>query len=144
MTTDTLTGRSSAPKTPKFGLWAGRTMTALFVLFMVFDTSIKLMRMKVVDDALIALGYPVGLGFPIGVLEAILLALYLIPRTALLGAVLFTGLFGGAIASHVRIGSPLFSHVLFGVYLGLLAWGGLWLRDEKLRAQFPLRVSTAG
>lgn len=65
--------------------------------------------------------------------------LYLIPRTAILGAVLFTGVFGGAIASHLRLGDPLFSHVLFGVYLGLFAWGGLWLRDPALRALFPIR-----
>ena len=65
--------------------------------------------------------------------------LYLIPRTAILGAVLFTGVFGGAIASHLRLGDPLFSHVLFGVYLGLFAWGGLWLRDSALRALFPIR-----
>ncbi len=136
MTTHTLAPRSGVPKLLP---WAGWTMTALFTLFMLFDTAIKLMKLKVVDDALSELGYPAGLGFPIGVLEAILFALYLIPRTSLLGAVLFTGLFGGAIASHMRAGSPLFSHVLFGVYLGLLAWGGLWLRDAKLRALFPVR-----
>ena len=85
------------------------------------------------------LGYPPGLGFAIGVLEAILLVLYLIPRTSLLGAVLFMGVFGGAIASHLRIGDPLLSHTLFGVYLGAFAWGGLWLRDAKLRSLFPFR-----
>src|SRR6266851_185915 len=139
MATDTLASSPDAPGTPKSWLWAGRAMTALFVLFMVFDTAIKLLRLQIVDDTLIALGYPVGIGFAIGVLEAILPALYLIPRTSLLGAVLFTGLLGGAIASHVRAGSPLFSHVLFGVYLGLFAWAGLWLRDAKLRALFPIR-----
>ena len=139
MATDTLASSPDAPGTPKSWLWAGRAMTALFVLFMVFDTAIKLLRLQIVDDTLIALGYPVGIGFAIGVLEAILLALYLIPRTSLLGAVLFTGLFGGAIATHVRAGSPLFSHVLFGVYLGLFAWAGLWLRDARLRALFPIR-----
>jgi hypothetical protein len=120
-------------------LWAGRVMTGLFVLFMLFDVGIKLMRLPIVDDAMIQLGYPPGLGFAIGVLEAVLLALYLIPRTAILGAVLFTGVFGGAIASHMRIGDPLFSHVLFGVYLGGFAWGGLWFRDASLRALLPLR-----
>jgi hypothetical protein len=139
MATDTLASSPDAPGTPKSWLWAGRAMTALFVLFMVFDTAIKLLRLPIVDDTLIALGYPTGIGLAIGVLEAILLALYLIPRTSLLGAVLFTGLLGGAIASHVRAGSPLFSHVLFGVYLGLFAWGGLWLRDARLRAVFPIR-----
>jgi hypothetical protein len=87
-------------------LWTGRVMTGLFVLFMLFDVGIKLMRLPIVDDAMIQLGYPPGLGFAIGVLEAVLLALYLIPRIAILGAVLFTGVFGGAIASHMRIGDP--------------------------------------
>ncbi len=82
---------------------------------------------------------PPGLGFGTGMLEGVLLVLYLVPRTSLLGAVLFTGVFGGAITAHLRAGSPLASHVLFGLYLGLLAWGGLWLRDASLRALFPLR-----
>ena len=130
---------SDALDTSKWSRRAGIAMTALFVLFMVFDTSIKLVGLRIVDDTLGQLGYPAGLGFPIGVLELVLLVLYLIPRTAILGVVLFTGLFGGAIATHLRAGSPLFSHVLFGVYLGVLAWGGLWLRDAQLRALFPVR-----
>lgn len=136
MTTETL---ASSLSTPKPLLWVGRAMTGVFVLFMVFDTTIKLLSLPAVHDALTQLGYPAGLGFPIGVLEAILLVLYLIPRTSILGAVLFTGLFGGAVASHLRVGSPMFTHVLFGVYLGVLAWGGLWLHDDTLRALFPLR-----
>jgi hypothetical protein len=84
------------------------------------------------------LGWPAGSGRAIGALELVLLALYLAPRTAVLGAVLMTGLLGGAVATHVRIGDPLFSHVLFGVYLGLFAWGGLWLRDRRLRGLMPL------
>ncbi len=84
-------------------------------------------------------GYAAGMGFWIGVPEITLLILYLVPRTAILGAVLFTGLFGGTVATHLRVGDPVFSHVLFGVYLGVLAWGGLWLRDDKLRALFPVR-----
>ena len=127
-----------APQT-KLALWAGWIMSGLFTLFMIFDAGIKLAQLHFVDDALAELGYPLGVGFPIGVLEAILLVLYLVPRTSVLGAVLFTGLFGGAIASHARIGSPLLTHDLFGVYLGLFAWGGLWLRDVKLRALFPVR-----
>jgi hypothetical protein len=123
--------------------WTGIVLTALFVLFMIFDTSIKLMRLPIVDDTLNQLGYPAGLGFPIGVMELILLVLYLVPRTAILGAVLFTGLFGGTIATHLRAGSPLFSHMLFGVYLGALAWGGLWFRDLRLRALLPVRRNAA-
>ena len=125
--------------TSQWSRWVGRIMTALFVLFMVFDTSIKLMGLSIVDDTLSQLGYRAGLGLPIGVLELVLLVLYLVPRTAILGVVLFTGLFGGTIATHLRAGSPAFSHVLFGLYLGALAWGGLWLRDARLRALFPVR-----
>ena len=139
MTTDILTSHADAPGTSKLALWFGWGMTGLFALFMVFDTAIKLINLKIVEDSMRELGYPPGLGVPIGVLEAILLIFYLIPRTSILGAVLFMGVFGGAIASHLRTGDPLFSHVLFGVYLGVLAWGGLWLRDARLRALCPLR-----
>jgi hypothetical protein len=124
---------------PTLLLWIGRIFSGLFALFMVFDTGIKLLNLKIVEESMAALGYPPGLGQPIGALEAILLVLYLVRRTSVLGAVLFTGVFGGAIASHLRMGDPLLSHVLFGVYLGLFAWGGLWLRDPALRALFPLR-----
>ena len=88
---------------------------------------------------MLQLGYPRGMGFWIGVLETILLVLYVVPRTSVLGAILFMGVFGGAIASHLRVGDPLFSHDLFGVYLGAVMWGGLWLRDPALRAVFPVR-----
>ncbi len=106
---------------------------------MIADTAIKLLKLDVVADALTQLGYPAHLGLAIGVLQTVLLILYLIARTSVLGAVLFTGLFGGAFAAHLRVGSPFLTHDLFGVYLGMLAWGGLWLRDERLRALFPLR-----
>lgn len=118
---------------------AGWTLTALFALFMTFDVVIKLIRLPVVEDTLAGIGYPPGLGFGIGVLEAVLLVLYLAPPTAILGAILFTGLFGGTMASHLRAGSPVASHILFGLYLGLLAWAGLWLRDLRLRALLPVR-----
>jgi DoxX-like family len=119
--------------------WTGYALTSIFTLFMIFDVSIKLIRLPIVEQTMAQLGYPPGLGFPIGVAEAIFLILYLLPRTSVLGAVMFTGIFGGAIASHVRQEAPLFSHVLFGVYLGLFMWGGLWLRDPDLRAVFPVR-----
>ena len=117
----------------------GWALTGLFILFMLFDVAIKWLDLAVVDEAMLQLGYPRGMGFWIGVLETILLVLYIAPRTSVLGAVLFMGVFGGAIASHLRVGDPLFSHDLFGVYLGLVMWGGLWLRDPALRAVFPLR-----
>jgi hypothetical protein len=130
---------TALPRTERLAHLTGLAMTGLFTAFMVFDTLIKVVKMKIVADTLVPLGYDPEVGFPIGIMEAILLALYLHPRTAVLGAVLLTGLFGGAVATHLRVGSPLFSHILFGVYLGTLAWGGLWLRDQKLRAIFPVR-----
>jgi hypothetical protein len=124
---------------PRAMLWAGRVLSGIFVLFMIFDVTIKLIRLPVVAETMIQMGWPPEMGFVIGVIEAIILVLYVIPRTSVLGAVLMTAVLGGAVATHVRIGSPLASHVLFGVYLGLFAWGGLWLRDASLRRLFPLR-----
>lgn len=123
--------------------WTGWTLTGLFVLFMLMDVAIKWLRLPIVDESMVALGFQPGVGFWIGVLETILLILYVVPRTSVLGAILFMGVFGGAIAAHLRNGDPLFSHDLFGVYLGVVMWGGLWLRDPALRALFPLR-RTAG
>lgn len=120
--------------------WAGWTLTGLFALFMTFDIAIKLVDLQVVRDTLATLGYPPHLGRTIGVIELVCLALYLNPRTATLGAMLFTAVMGGAIASHLRLDNPLFSHTLFGVYLGLAMWGGLWLRDARLRSLFPVRL----
>ena len=135
----TITDNAPA-STPKLMLWAGRILTGLVVAFMTFDTVIKLIDLQVVRDTLAQLGYPPELGRTIGVIELICLALYLNPRTSVLGAVLFTGVMGGAIATHMRVGDPLFSHVLFGVYLGAALWGGLWLREPRLRALFPVRL----
>lgn len=117
----------------------GRVMTGLFALFMAgASIAPKLLGMPVVDETLAQLGWPAGHGLAIGILELVLLVLYLVPRTSVLGAVLTTALLGGAMATQIRAGNPLFSHVLFGVYLGLFMWGGLWLRDPRLRALFPV------
>lgn len=125
----------------KTALWVGRTMSALVIVFLAFDGAVKLVPIAPVTDTLQQLGYSgsASLARGLGVLTLICVVLYALPRTALLGAVLLTGLFGGAMATHLRAGSPLFSHFLFGTYLGLLAWVGLWLRDPTLRALFPLR-----
>jgi DoxX-like family len=131
--------RVETPTVSSFQLWIGRGLSALFVLFMIGDTAIKLLQLGVVADALKALGYAPELGLPIGILQVVLLLLYLVTRTSVLGAVLFTGLFGGAFAAHLRTNSPFFTHDMFGVYLGVLAWAGLWLRDARLRALLPLR-----
>lgn len=122
---------------------AGRILSGLVILFLLFDAGLKLVAPEV------AIKYtPPSLGWPLNVPTMTMLAillliptlLYIWPRTAILGAILITGYLGGAIATHVRIGSPLFSHILFGVYLGLMLWGGLWLRDPRVRALLPIRT----
>ena len=118
----------------------GRALSALAILFLAFDTAIKLAGMSVVAETLSSLGYAADLGFTIGVVELVCLVLYAVPRTAVLGAILLTALFGGGIATHIRVGSPVFTHILFGVYLGLFVWGGLYLRSARLRELIPLRV----
>lgn len=114
-------------------------LSGLFVLFMIFDITIKLMQLPIVATTMQELGWAPAKAVTIGAIELICVALYVYPRTAVLGAVLMMGVLGGAVATHLRIDSPLFSHDLFGVYLGLFMWGGLWLRDEKLRGVFPYR-----
>lgn len=119
-------------------LWTGRVMSGLLVVFMLMDSLIKLVLIQPVIDTMTQMGLPVAMARPIGAIELVVTLLYAIPRTSVLGAVLLTAVFGGAIASHWRLGDPLFSHTLFGVYLGLLAWGGIWLRDPRVRAVMPL------
>jgi hypothetical protein len=115
-------------------LWAGRIITSMPALFLLFDAAIKLLNLAPVAESFTRLGYPGSLAVGIGTLELACLALYLTPRTSTIGAVLLTGFLGGAIATHVRVGDPLFSHVLFPSYVGVMIWGGLLLRDERLRA----------
>jgi len=124
----------------KAALWTGRVLSGLVILFLTVDGAIKLVPIQAVTDSLRELGYPISDSFArfLGVVTLVGTALYAWPRTSLLGAVLLTGLMGGAIASHLRLDHPLFSHTLFGVYLGLLLWGGLWLRDQRLRQLMPL------
>jgi DoxX-like family len=124
-------------------VWTGRLLSALVVAFLLFDGVIKLIPLAVVSDTMAQLGYPAGLERALGVLTLACAALYALPRSSVLGAVLLTGLLGGAIATHLRVGSPVFTHLLFGVYLGTMAWTGLLLRDQRLRALFvfPSRTS---
>jgi len=122
--------------------WTGYTLTVLFALFMLgASIAPKLIGMPIAEEIMQGLGWPPGYVLMIGIMELTFLILYLYPRTSVLGAVLFTGLLGGAMATQVRAGSPLFSHVLFGIYLGLFMWGGLWLRDPGLRKLFPFRIA---
>jgi hypothetical protein len=111
-------------------LWAGRVTSAAAVLFLLFDATIKLMVIPPVVEAFTRLGFPVGLARGIGTLELTCLIVYLIPRTAIPGAILLTGFLGGAVVTHVRVGDPLLSHTLFPVYVGSLLWGGLLLRGR--------------
>lgn len=117
-------------------VWVGRVLSSIAVLFLAFDLGVKLLLLPQAVDGTVQLGYPADVIRPLGILQLVLLVLYLTPRTALLGAVLWTGYLGGAVATHVRLGNPLFSHILFPVYLGALLWGGLWLRDQRARALF--------
>ncbi|MBU1378970.1 MAG: DoxX family protein [Alphaproteobacteria bacterium] len=129
----------AAPKSGKALTIAGWTMTGLFTAFMAFDIGIKLVRLPVVEETIIGLHLPSGSGFAIGLLELAIVALYLFPRTALLGAVLIAALMGGTAGVNLVNAKPLFSHILFGPYLALFAWGGLWLRDATLRGLLPIR-----
>ena len=119
--------------------WAGFVLSGLVIISLVMDTTMKLLQLDVVKSTMVELGWPGEMGLPLGVILAVCTVLYVVPQTAVLGAVLLTAYLGGAVATHVRIGSPLFSHVLFGVYIGVMMWGGLWLREPRLRALFPLR-----
>ena len=123
--------------------WAGRVMSGLPALFLLLDGVMKLVQPAPVVEGTVALGYPASAIAPLGVVLLASTALYLFPRTALLGAVLLTGYLGGAVATHVRVEHPLLSHTLFPTYLGALLWGGLWLRDRRLRALLPFRGDAA-
>jgi DoxX-like family len=123
-------------------LWTGRALSGLVIVFLLFDGIIKLIPISPVIETMQQLGYAAnvtGVARGLGVLTLAIVVLYAIPRTAILGAILLTGLLGGAMATHLRVGSPLFTHFLFGLYLGLMAWGGLYLRDERLRTLIPMR-----
>ena len=122
--------------------WIGYALSALVILLMIFDGVIKLIPLDIVTETSAAIGLPTSTAFArgLGILALVCTALYAFPKTSILGAVLLTGYFGGAILTHVRIGSPMFSHILFGVYLGAALWGGLWLREPRLRALFPVRL----
>ena len=128
----------TAPMSKK-RLWAGRILSGLVVLFLIPDAMIKFIKPAPVVEAFAHLGLPLGISFTLGILLLLSTVLYAIPRTSVLGAILLTGYLGGAVATHLRVGDPLFSHILFPVYLGILLWLGLYLREERLRALIPLR-----
>jgi hypothetical protein len=117
-------------------LWAGRVMSALPALFLLVDGGMKLVKPAPVVEATVRLGYQENVILGLGIVQLACTVVYLVPRTSILGAILLAGYLGGAVATHVRIGDSLFS-VFFPVILGVLVWGGLWLRDGRLRALLP-------
>jgi DoxX-like family len=123
----------------KTRLWAGRIMSWLPALFLLVDGVMKLIKPAAVVEATVKLGYPESVILGLGVVLLVCTLLYLIPRTCVLGAILLTGYLGGAVATHVRVGEGWFS-ILFPVIFGALLWGGLYLRDERLRQLIPLRA----
>jgi len=120
--------------------WAGRVISAIPVLFLTFDATIHIVKIQPVVDSFKQLGYPIETAVPIGIIELVCLALYVFPQTAVLGAILWTGYLGGAVASQVRIGAPLFGFALFPVYVAVLLWVGLYLREPRLKNLLPFRT----
>ena len=114
--------------------WTGRLLTGIAVLFLAFDAGMKVLALPAAVNGTTQLGYPGDIVVGIGVLQLVCLAVYLIPRSALIGAVLWTGYLGGAVAAHVRLGNPFWTHTLFPVYVAVLLWAGLWLRDRRVDA----------
>lgn len=133
MSTDTMTPSSTRTR------WAANVLSGLAVLFLTFDVAIKVTQSPMAIEGTTVLGYPASAVFTIGVIQLACLVLYVFPPTAVLGAVLFTGYLGGAVATHLRLGNPLFSHQLFPLYIAALLWGGLYLREPRLRALLPFR-----
>ena len=121
--------------------WTGRVLSGLVIVFLLFDGAIKLVPWPIVTETMAKMGYGSSetLARSLGIITIVCTLLYSVPPTSILGAILLTGYLGGAMASHVRIDSPLFTHTLFGFYLGLMVWGGLWLRDPRLRHLIPFR-----
>jgi hypothetical protein len=123
----------------KTSMWAGRIISVLVVLFLLFDSAIKVLKLAAAVDGTIQVGYPAGVVRPLGIVLLACVVLYVIPRTSILGAILLTGYLGGATATMVRLSNPLF---WMPVAVGVLAWLGIFLRDERLRTLIPLRSST--
>jgi hypothetical protein len=124
----------SIPTPSRAAIWTGRVLSTLIALLLGFDAAMKLLEVAPVLAATAELGYAVRAAFPIGVVLALCVIAYVIPRTSLLGAVLLTGYLGGAVATQLRVGHPLWTHTLFPIYVAAVIWGGLVLRDARLRA----------
>jgi hypothetical protein len=114
-------------------------MAGVAILFLLVDSVAKLIPIPAAVESTVQLGYPESTVRVLGIILLVCLILYVVPRTAVLGAILLTGYLGGAVASQLRLGSPLLSTTLFPIYIGILIWGGLMLREDRLRALLPLR-----
>jgi hypothetical protein len=122
----------------------GWVLSGIAIAFLGFDVVVHVIKHPAAVTAFNELGWPLDLLVPIGILELACLALYCIPRTSVLGAILMTGYLGGAVATNLRVGKPLLGYVMFPVYVGLLLWGGLWLRDARLRGLMPTNAPPTG
>jgi DoxX-like family len=120
--------------------WIGWGLSALVVLFLLMDVGLKLAQLPIAVETTEQLGWSASSVVPLGIVLLACTVLYAVPQTSVLGAILLTGYLGGAVATHARIGSPALTHTLFGVYLGILMWGGLYLRDPRLATILPLRL----
>jgi hypothetical protein len=127
-----------AARTSNKMIWAGRIVSALPVLFLLFDGTIHIMKPPAVVEGFAKAGFPINTAVPLGIIEIVCIILYAIPRTSVLGAILLTGYLGGAVATNVRQQLPLLGYVLFPVYVAVFIWGGLWLRDARVRSLIPL------
>ncbi|MBX3288508.1 MAG: DoxX family protein [Acidobacteria bacterium] len=119
--------------------WAGYIVTGLVAAFLLMDSVVKFIQPAGIEENVLPLGYTMEQMIPVGIILLVGLAIYLIPQTSVLGAILLTGYLGGAVATHFRVGSPLFTHMLFPVYIGILVWLGLFLREPRLRSIVPFR-----
>ena len=131
---------ASSVSAARWSVWTGRALSGLVILFLLMDAAMKIAGLTIVSESAVMIGWTGNPGFwrAMGLLLLAITALYAWPRTAVLGAILLTGYLGGAVASHLRLSDPLFSHTLFSVYLGIALWGGLWLRDARIRNLLPI------
>lgn len=121
--------------------WAGYILSGIPALFLLADAVGKLVKPQPVVEGTVSLGYPETVIIPLGIVLLASTIIYIIPKTAVLGAILLTGYLGGAVATHVRVGSPVATHLLVPVYLGIMLWLGLYLRESRIRALVPLRTN---
>jgi hypothetical protein len=120
-------------------IWTGRILAGLATVFLLFDAVIHVLRPAPVVEAFARLHLPLNLAVELGIIELVCIALYVIPQTAILGAVLLTGYLGGAVAIQMTTSNSLFGEILFPVYVGIMLWAGIYLRDARLRSMFPWR-----